>query len=90
MKGDKIEKFLSILNSIGASEYISGKAAQPYLFGSETLFNDYNIQLTYKEYPNYPVYRQLSSNFEQSVSIFDMIANIDWSEINSYIWNYER
>ena len=90
MKGNKIEKLLSILNSIGASEYISGKAAQSYLFGSETMFNDYNIQLTYKEYPNYPVYRQLSSNFEQSVSILDMIANIDWSEINSYIWNYER
>ncbi len=81
---------MSINTSIGASEYISGKAAKSYLLSSEIMFKDSHIQLTYKEYPNYPVYKQLLSGFEQGVSILDMIAHINWEDIKNYIWNYER
>jgi hypothetical protein len=87
LEGDKIEKLLIILESLNATEYISGIAAQNYLKDNEFLFEENNIKLKYKNYPNYPKYSQLSSNFVNNVSIVDMIAHIEWTEIKNFIWN---
>lgn len=90
MEADRVQRLLNILKGIGATEYISGMTAKSYLDGQEHLFEQENIQLTFKQYPTYPTYPQLCSPFEQAVSIVDMIANIPISEIKNYIWDYEK
>lgn len=86
MSGDRVERLFSILTTLNAKEYISGKSAQVYLDGKEFLFEDKNIQLTYKNYPTYPAYPQLCTPFENAVSIVDLIANLAWDDIKSYIF----
>jgi len=39
-----------------------------------------------KDYAGYPQYRQLREPFQATVSIVDMLANIDLREIPHYIW----
>lgn len=85
LKEDRVERLLGILESLGATEYLSGPAASSYLTGLETEFHKRGIQLKYKNYSNYPEYNQISKPFEPGVSIVDMIANLDWFEIPKYI-----
>lgn len=87
LKTDRIERLVYICNRLNATEYISGKAAQNYLDGNESIFEKNNIKLTYKTYPNYKSYKQLYEPFEQAVSIVDMIANLHYDDIKNYIWN---
>ena len=82
---NKIKNILNILEPIGTTEYLTGPRTSNYITGNEYMFHNKHIKLTYKQYPNYPEYKQLSTPFEQAVSIVDMIANIDWIEILSYI-----
>lgn len=86
ISGDRIDRLLKILNQSKASRYISGPSAQSYLKGNEYLFDDLKIQLQYFKYPKYKEYKQLSSPFENYVSILDLIANIKIEEIPSFIW----
>ncbi len=85
MSGDRIERLFFILEDLKATEYISGLAAKSYLDGQEYRFEDKNILLSFKNYPSYPSYTQLSEPFEQGVSILDLIANVEWKEIKNYI-----
>ena len=86
MEGDRIERLVNILKQLNATEYISGPSAKNYLSGSEQLFADHHINLTYKSYA-YPEYKQLCSPFEHGVSILDLIANIEISKVKQYIWD---
>ena len=88
IKGNRVERLIDLLKQVGAAEYISGPAAKEYLSGSEHLFSDKNIKLTFKNYPSYPDYKQLSSPCRHDVSILDLIANIKMSEIENYIWKF--
>jgi hypothetical protein len=88
LKGDRIERLINILKDLGANEYLSGPAAKDYLSGNEHLFEENNIVLKYKDYTGYKPYKQLAEPFEHSVSIFDMIANIERNEINAHSWGY--
>lgn len=90
IRGDKVEKLISILTSLNATKYISGPAAKAYLQNREHLFNEAGIEICYKSYPIYPPYKQLRQPFENNVSIVDMIANISWEDIPKFIWNYEK
>ena len=86
LAGDRIERLINLLSDIGATEYISGPAAKNYLNGFENLFAQKNIVLTFKDYSGYPPYQQLSTPFENFVSIVDTIANVEKTEIEKYIF----
>jgi hypothetical protein len=86
LTGDRIERLVNLLKNLGATEYISGPAAKDYLKGSEHLFEENNITLTFKDYSGYPPYKQLSEPFENYVSIIDTIANVEHGKISSYIF----
>ena len=86
LEGNRVERLINLLKDAGASEYISGPSAKEYLSGSENLFSEVGIQLTYMQYPSYPVYPQLYEPFRHDVSIYDLVANIKLEEINRYIW----
>lgn len=89
LAGDRVEKLINICTQLNATEYISGPAAKDYLSEKEYLFENNTISLSYKNYPQYKEYKQLQSPFESSISIVDMIANLNWSDIPSYIWGNE-
>ncbi len=85
LHNDRVERLLGILESIGATEYLSGPAAAAYLDGQDSLFSDRGIQLRYKSYGPYLPYKQLKEPFEPSVSIVDLIANLPWEKIPDHL-----
>ncbi len=87
LEGNRVEKLISILQQIGATEYITGPAASSYLENYSSLFTANNILLTYKKYPNYKPYVQLAQPFESNVSILDLIAHVSYDRINEHIWD---
>lgn len=86
----RVEKLISILTQLNATDYISGLAAKNYLEGSEHLFSESGINLSYKHYPNYPSYKQLCMPFVNSVSVLDLISNIELSNISNFIFKNEN
>lgn len=83
----RIERLLALLIQLKTKTYISGPSGVDYLSQYEELFLKNGIQIQYKEYPNYPAYPQQCGLFQNQVSILDMIANIELSQIPDYIWN---
>lgn len=71
--GQRAEKLLSLLQSIGTSIYISGPAAKSYL--PEEEFNDAGISVIWKDYSHYRPYKQIKEPFEHGVSIVDLLFN---------------
>lgn len=90
LRGDRIDRLINLLKDIGATEYISGPAAKDYLTGQEHVFSDNNITLSYKDYSNYPHYKQLIEPFENYVSIVDLVANLSKEEIQNNIWKWRK
>lgn len=88
LRGDRVERLIHILTQVNAREYISGPSARDYLAGSEHLFADNNIKLTYKEYAGYPEYKQMREPFEHAVSIIDLIVNVGFERTPFYIWGW--
>ncbi len=86
LKDDKLERLISLLCDLKATEYISGPAAKDYLTGHEDLFTEKGIKLSYKSYSGYKPYKQLIEPFEHGVSILDLIANVERSQIKYHIW----
>jgi len=73
LKNDKNERLIEICSELRATEYISGPAAKSYLDVYE--FNKQGINVKFMDYTDYPVYKQLTKDFEHSVSILDLIFN---------------
>lgn len=70
--GVKTERLIAILQSVGATTYVSGPGAKAYL--DESQFRQAGIRLEWKTY-SYPDYPQLWGPFEGAVSVIDLIAN---------------
>lgn len=83
-KGDKI---LGILEKVGATSYISGPSAKDYL--CEKDFLNRNIELIWKEYPDYPEYQQRYTPFMGKVSIIDLLFNVGEAS-PQFIWDLEK
>jgi hypothetical protein len=78
----KTDRLVEMCRRLGATEYVSGPAAQEYIEPDK--FEAAGIRLTYFTY-DYPPYPQLSSQFTHFVSIIDMIFNLG-PEVPNYIW----
>ncbi len=88
LEGDRVEKLINMLKQLNATEYISGPAAINYISNAVDLFSSNNIKLTFKDYSNYPVYKQFNNTFENAVSILDLLAHVEKSKITNYIWKW--
>ncbi len=70
----RTERLVHLCAQAGASEYLSGPAAQAYL--DESLFRKQGIRVCWMDYGGYPEYDQLfSPPFIHEVSIIDLILN---------------
>jgi len=81
----KTERLISLCKQAGASDYISGPAAQGYV--DEELFKKENIKLTWMDYSGYPEYEELYPPFEHGVSIIDLIFNVG-DDASKYMKNF--
>lgn len=69
----RVERLIRICRQAGASDYISGPAAQSYL--DETEFANAQIKVNWFDYSGYPSYPQCWGVFEPAVSILDLLFN---------------
>jgi len=68
--GQKTDRLIQILTTVGATHYISGPSAQDYIENDK--FKGAGITLEYMGY-NYPEYTQLYPPFEPQISILDLL-----------------
>jgi hypothetical protein len=80
--GQKTDRLLAILQSLGATQYISGPAAKAYL--EEDKLRAAGIGLEYMEY-HYPDYPQLFPPFDPQVSILDLLF-MTGPAAAKYVW----
>ena len=71
--GEKSGRLANICTQAGASEYVSGPAAQNYI--DLEAFNQRNIKLDWFDYKDYIPYDQLWGDFSHKVSIVDLMFN---------------
>ncbi|MEX0299181.1 MAG: WbqC family protein [Kordiimonas sp.] len=84
ISGQKDDKLIRMIQSLGGTEYISGPAAQAYL--QPSLWQDAGINLKYIDYSGYPPYLQINPGFEPQVSILDLIF-MTGPDAPNYIWS---
>ncbi len=81
------EKLLDLLKKTNASIYVSGPAAQNYVVQED--YRKANIEIIWKKYEGYPIYKQNYGPFEHQVSIIDLIFNVG-DEAPYYIWEWRN
>ena len=70
----RTERLVHLCSRAGATEYLTGPAAKPYL--DESLFREQGIRVCWMDYGGYPEYDQLfSPPFIHEVTIIDLILN---------------
>ena len=87
VQGEKTSRLISLLQHTHATHYISGPSAKVYLDAS--LFQEAEIVLEYKIYPDYPEYEQLHGSFQHQVSILDLLFHTG-PHAPYYIWGWKR
>jgi hypothetical protein len=70
---DKTDRLVNICKELNATDYFSGPAAKVYMDNSK--FEKENISVHFFDYSGYKEYEQLNGEFEQGVTIFDLIFN---------------
>jgi hypothetical protein len=83
VNGARTERLIKMLQSVGATHYVSGPSARDYM--EERLFREAGITLEYMEY-DYPEYPQRFEPFLGRVSILDLLFMVG-AEAPSYIWD---
>lgn len=83
--GVKHEKLLTMLQSAGATTYVSGPAAKDYIRSDD--YEKAGIELIWKDYAGYPEYLQQFGAHDYAVSILDLLMNTG-DEAPYYIWGW--
>ncbi len=79
--GDRVGKLIDICDKVGAHTYLSGPAAKNYIGGE---FENSRFELRWMQYGPYRQYFQFGEEFDDHVSIVDLIAHTGF-EASSYI-----
>jgi hypothetical protein len=82
---DKITRILIILESLGATTYITGPSAVSYIKPNLEQFRNKNIAVAVKEYGPYQSYPQVALPFNDRVSIIDLISNCAPGSLQNYL-----
>jgi hypothetical protein len=70
------QRWVAILQEIGARRFVIGPAARSYLDDAKQVaIRDAGIELVWMDYLDYPEYPQLHPPFEHRVSIIDLVLN---------------
>ncbi len=80
--GGKTERLVRIVQTVGATHYLSGPSAKDYL--EEERFEQAGITIEYMTY-DYPQYEQLYPPYDPQVSVLDLLF-MKGSDAPKYIW----
>jgi hypothetical protein len=83
----KTERLVDLCIKLGATNYISGPAAQDYM--DVNLFETQGIAVTYMDYSDYTVYNQLHGEFTHAVTIIDLFLNMG-AESKNYMKSFKE
>jgi hypothetical protein len=78
-KGQKTERLVSILDEVGAHEYISGPAAKSYV--DVDAFKKAGVPLYWYNF-GHPTYPQLFGEFVPYLSVVDLLMNVGNSSLD--------
>lgn len=84
-QGQKLDRLLDLLQKVGATSYVSGPAASDYIDASR--FASAGIGLQFKDYSDYPEYRQPYPPFDHAVSILDLLF-AEGGNAGKFIWGW--
>ena len=81
IKSTGTNKIIDIIKAVKGDEYYSGKGggSERYVVGNEKIFKENGINLKFQEF-KHPIYTQLYGDFQEGVSIIDMIFSIGGKE----------
>jgi hypothetical protein len=85
LKGDRVDKLIYLIQQLKGTEYVSGPSAKDYLTENKGLFQSNDITLTYKKYGPYLQYNNKKKEFEDYVSILDLLMNTPNNQYIEYI-----
>ncbi len=85
LQGGRVERLINLISELKVSEYISGPSAKNYLLEDIELFEISGIKLSYIDYGPYKRYSQSLDNFEDYVSIVDVLMRVPQNELLDYI-----
>jgi hypothetical protein len=71
--GDKNERLINLCKQVDATHYLSGPMAKDYIDLEQ--FAQSDLELSFFNYSEYPIHKQLFPPFEHSVSILDLLFN---------------
>ncbi len=77
------QRLVNIAAKNQATHYLTGPAAKAYMDVNE--FTVKNIEVLWSDYSDYKPYPQNSESFSHKVSIIDMIANVGFNNIHTYL-----
>ncbi len=84
--GARTNRLLQILQTLGATNYISGPAAKDYLEPDKLNAHGITVEWMLYEYPGYP---QLYPPFHPQLSILDLLV-MTGTSAGTYIWGAEN
>jgi hypothetical protein len=87
LEGARHDRLMDLLKKAGADCYYSGPSAKAYI--EPSVFHDASIKLVYKDYSNYPEYRQPFPPFDHYVSVLDLLFNTG-PDAPWYIWGWRE
>lgn len=82
---DRLINELLALNTI---KFISGPTAKDYLDTKE--FERHGIEVIFKDYSGYPPCQQLYGEYDEKVSIIDLLFNVGIEKAPWYIWGWRE
>jgi len=85
--GEKHERLLNLVKATGADIYVSGPSAKNYVIEKD--YEEAGTEIYWKDYSDYPKYRQLHGEFNHNVSILDLLFNTG-KGASHYIWGWRK
>jgi hypothetical protein len=80
---ERSERLLDLTLAVGATEYLSGSAAQGYL--DIAAFERAGVEVAWMSYEGYPEYPQLHPPFDHAVSVLDVLFNVGPDAARDYL-----
>lgn len=83
--GDANQKLIDACKKLKAGTYVSGPSAKVYI--NDSLFQENLIDIEWIDYSGYKEYRQMSTPFEHSVSVLDLVFN-EGQKANTFLKSF--
>ena len=85
LSGAKGDSIIYLMNKLMVPKYIRVHGVKNYIYNYENLFKEKKIELEYKSYGPYKSYTQNTKEFNNFVSVLDLLMFVPQNELLDYI-----